>query len=186
MTSMTRLSCSLFFSNFLVIGIQIQLAIIEPYKVVISYAPQGVEFTDGVSQGEAPKASEFDLYVRRTDMDAIQIEIPETNEYSGKAVEFTINTVHTGKQTVYYKPANAQDSAYSTVAPKNVGDYVLKVVVEQDGTYNAFETTKEFSIVPSEVKVDVVPVSVIYGDELPAFNGVVNAETPMAEGETAV
>ena len=45
-----------------------------------------------------------------------QIVIPGVNEYDGKAVEVSIKTKHEGKQTVYYKPADAEDEDSETWA----------------------------------------------------------------------
>lgn len=54
-----------------------------------------------------------------------------------------------------YKKKNAPDDTYTTEAPVNAGDYVMRITVESDGDYTKAVEEKEFSIrgIAMDVKV---------------------------------
>ena len=60
-----------------------------------------------------------------------------------------------GAVTYYYKPADADDSEYTTEIPQEVGDYVIKAVVAESDSYTSGETTAEFSITDADMSSGV-------------------------------
>ena len=67
-----------------------------------------------------------------------------------------------GKITYYYKKKGDSDDAYTTESPKEVGDYVLKMVVEETDTWAGAEIEKEFSVVKGTLE-QKNPEAVYYG-----------------------
>ncbi len=54
--------------------------------------------------------------------------------YDGTAVspDYTRNNLVIGQVIVEYKAQNAEDSAYTTISPKDAGKYTVRVTVEAD------------------------------------------------------
>ncbi len=58
----------------------------------------------------------------------------------------TFNKLGTGAETVEYKVKGEDDSKYSTTAPKNAGDYTVRVTVAADSNYKQASATADFTI----------------------------------------
>ncbi|MBU5477254.1 fibronectin type III domain-containing protein [Eubacterium sp. MSJ-21] len=83
--------------------------------------------------------------------------------------------------TIEYKEKNAEDSAYTKSAPKNVGEYVVRVTVAEDACYAEAVGTAEFTIAPKKVEVKVNDTSKHVGMEDPHYTYTV---TGLVKGET--
>ncbi len=55
--------------------------------------------------------------------------------------------------SVMYKAKGAEDSAYSSEAPKNAGEYTVKVSVEGNAVYKAIEKTADFAIAQKGIRL---------------------------------
>lgn len=69
--------------------------------------------------------------------------------YDGKAVVLDpakINRSGDGAISVMYKLTEADDSAYSVVAPKNAGEYTVKAIVEATAEWKGGSATMDFTI----------------------------------------
>ncbi|MGN1227237.1 MAG: hypothetical protein ACI4TX_01185, partial [Christensenellales bacterium] len=69
--------------------------------------------------------------------------------YDASAVSApNVVTNSTGNVVIEYKLESEDDDAYTTTAPKNAGDYVVRVSIAENNDYTAVSTIKEFSISP--------------------------------------
>ena len=67
--------------------------------------------------------------------------------YDNKAVSApTYVSLSTGAAVIEYKEKDADDSTYTTTAPKTVGEYTVRVTVAADADYEEASATKDFSI----------------------------------------
>lgn len=69
--------------------------------------------------------------------------------YDGKAVVLDpakVNRSGDGAISVMYKLTEADDSAYSVVAPKNAGEYTVKAIVEATAEWKGGSATMDFTI----------------------------------------
>ena len=107
-----------------------------------------VEFTNCVYYEvvNVPEAlTNYKWNIKKADASITSITNP-TRDCNGKAVEIDYES-NLGKiATVYYKEKGASDDAYTTVAPKDLGDYIAKVVIEDTTNYNGCERVIDFSL----------------------------------------
>ena len=146
------------------------------YDLRISYNPLGEEFVEGIGN-EAPEETTIPLSVEKADA-TIEIGEIATKEYDGKAVtdpEVTKGNA-TGKVTYQYFAKDSDEPLES--APKDAGDYTLKVTVAEDGSYAETSATKEFTINQKAVTAQVTA-------ENKDYDGTTNA-TVNATVETGV
>ncbi len=67
--------------------------------------------------------------------------------YDGNVVDTpTYEIIGDGKVTVYYKKADELDSAYSTIKPFEVGEYVFRIYLASSINYTAALEERKFSI----------------------------------------
>lgn len=84
----------------------------------------------------------------------------DAKNYDGKPIDApTFNTDSDGAWTVEYKPAGADDSAYTAAAPKKVGKYTIRITTAETDTCKAAFSTMAFEIKPREVTISGVTVS---------------------------
>lgn len=69
-----------------------------------------------------------------------------TKLYDGKEANATYELTHDTEATILFKVKDADDSTYTNVAPKEVGEYTAKLVVEETDKHNGLEETKDFYI----------------------------------------
>ncbi len=81
------------------------------------------------------------------------------------------NKLGTGTATVLYKTKNADDSEYSASAPKNAGEYTVKVTVSADNNYKEASATADFTISKKPLTITANPKTITYGDA-PGNSGV--------------
>ncbi len=92
--------------------------------------------------------------------------------YNGLVVsDPTVNALSTGAKTFKYKIKGADDSTYTTEAPKNAGVYTCLITVAADENYTEATTTKDFVISKATLTVTANDHQITYG-EAPANDGV--------------
>lgn len=136
------------------------------YEIQISYHPLGEVYKENViensDQNDEPDISKVELNVNKTKGSITNIS-DQSKIYDGQVVVApSFKSSSTGKQTVEYKSKDSDDATYSTEAPKDVGNYVVRVSVEADENYLASMGTKEFSISPKELTVKVACDDKVY------------------------
>ena len=79
--------------------------------------------------------------------------------YDGSAVDvsdkFSFNG--NGEVTLMFKAQGAEDDAYAATAPKNAGEYTVKVSVRATAEWKAASKTFDFAITPMVISVDWEP-----------------------------
>lgn len=162
----------------------------DSYSLTVSYNPLGENYVNTVGN-TAPNTTEIALKVEKADNTVNNI----TNVgkiYDGKAVsEPGYSQKGTGAVKVEYKPEGSDDNTYSTLVPKSVGKYVVRITAGADENYGEASSTAGFTIEKKELTVNAVisdkqydglnkadfkgsPVliGVIDGDEVKLENGV--------------
>ena len=80
--------------------------------------------------------------------------------YDGKPIgNLTYNTDSDGAVTLEFKPTDADNTAYTTAAPKNVGTYTIRITVAESDAFQAASSTMTFEIYPREVTISGVAVA---------------------------
>ncbi len=80
--------------------------------------------------------------------------------YDGKPIgNLTYNTDSDGAVTLEFKPTGADNTAYTTAAPKNVGTYTIRITVAESDAFQAASSTMTFEIYPREVTISGVAVA---------------------------
>ena len=139
------------------------------YQIQISYNPLGEAYKENIidnsNQNDEPNISTVELTVNKAKGSITNIS--NLNKvYDGNSVnEPTFDSLSTGKKTVEYKLKGSDDATYSTNAPKDVGNYVVRVSVDKDDNYSSTVSTKVFSIDKAKVTVKVNDLTKVYGDK---------------------
>ncbi len=120
------------------------------YTIRVQYNPMGEEFRTG----DAPAMTSVKLTVHKR-MPYIILN-PAERVYNGtplseKEIPFTV--AYNGALLWEFKPAEADDSAYTTAAPKNAGVYTVRLTLAETDIYKADSRTAEFEITPKEVTI---------------------------------
>ena len=124
------------------------------YTVRAVYNPLGEEYRSG----DEPAVTSVKLTVSKK-TPSIDHVPSDGKTYNGKPIDAPIfDTDSDGTPTVEYKPADADDSAYTAAAPKNVGKYTIRITTAETDIYNAAFSTMAFEIRPGEVTVSGVAV----------------------------
>ena len=157
------------------------------YTVTISYNPMGEKYV-GNDKNDAPKDSVITLTVNRIKGE-LTVDAKALNKtYDGTAaidpVISTKNDTADGKVKYEYKQRYADDSTYTTTAPKDAGEYTVKATVAADYTYTEAVAYADFTI--SKKTVDI-----IWSDVDFTFNGkeqkptAAVADKDICKGDTA-
>ena len=133
------------------------------YPVTVYFNPLGVE-TEKVELKD-----EFTLVIQKADGSVTNISnIGKT--YDGTSVsEPTFDKLGDGVATVEYKVKDADESTYTTDAPKNAGDYVVRVTVAEGTNHKEASATAEFTIDKVAITVTADAKSKTYGEGDPAL-----------------
>lgn len=116
------------------------------YTFTVSYNPQGVE-TDKVNM-----TTTFTLIIDKADGKVSNINI-SNKTYDGTAVTApTFDKLGDGAATIEYKLSDADDNTYTTTAPKNAGNYVVRVTVAEDTNHKETSATTYFAIASAELR----------------------------------
>ena len=125
------------------------------YTVRVSYNPLGEEYRSG----DEPAVTSVKLTVSKKTPSIGHVP-GDAKNYDGKPISApTFDTDSDGTPTVEYKPADADDSAYTAAAPKNVGKYTIRITTSETDTFKAAFSTMVFEIKPGEVTISGVTVS---------------------------
>ncbi|MDO4618906.1 MAG: hypothetical protein Q4B31_05220 [Clostridia bacterium] len=116
------------------------------YTITIVYNALGEEYADGTSLGDKITDTVITLTVHKAD-GKVEILSDISKTYDGvKADAPTFQKLGTGEVIIEYKVKDADDSTYTTTAPKNAGDYTVRVTVASDNTYKEAFDTADFTI----------------------------------------
>ena len=115
------------------------------YTFAISYNPLGMDYID--AEGNvAPTDTRVVLNVIKQTGEVTDIS-DISRIYDDTAVSApTYVSLSTGADVIEYKEKGADDSTYTTTAPKTVGEYTVRVTVAADADYEEASATKDFSI----------------------------------------
>ena len=125
------------------------------YTVRAAYNPLGEEYRSG----DEPAVTTIKLTVSRKTPSISHVS-GDAKNYDGNPISVpAFNTDSDGASAVEYKPADADDSAYTAAAPKNVGKYIIRITTAETDTYKAAFSTMAFEIKPREVTISGAVVS---------------------------
>ena len=131
------------------------------YIFTVSYNPLG-EIYDYGMDGDEPTDTHLNVIVQKAESSVTNISSLDKT-YDGSAVSSpTYNVVGDGTVTVEYKAKDAEDNAYTTVAPKDAGKYVVRVNVAATENYNATSETANFEIAKKSVTVTATAPDKVY------------------------
>ena len=120
------------------------------YTIRVRYNPMGEEFRTG----DEPAMTSVKLTVHKR-LPYIILN-PAERVYNGtplseKEIPFTV--AYNGALLWEFKPADADDSAYTAAAPKNAGIYTVRLTLNETDRYKAASRTAVFEITPKEVTI---------------------------------
>ena len=119
------------------------------YTVRAAYNPLGEEYRSG----DEPAVTTIKLTVSRKTPSISHVS-GDAKNYDGNPISVpAFNTDSDGASAVEYKPADADDSAYTAAAPKNVGKYIIRITTAETDTFKAAFSTMAFEIKPREVTI---------------------------------
>ena len=122
------------------------------YTVRAAYNPLGEEYRSG----DEPAVTSVKLTVSRKTPSISHVS-GDAKNYDGNPISApTFDTDSDGTPTVEYKPADADDSAYTAAAPKNVGKFTIRITTAETDTFKAAFSTMAFEIKPREVTISGV------------------------------
>ena len=156
------------------------------YTLHIIYNPCGEQYAEYhagvVNINEEPQITSLKLTVKKQTGTATITGTPDKT-YDGTPVsapQYTCNNTE-GIVTVEYKAQGADDSEYTTTAPKTAGKYTVRVTVAADGNYKAASATADFTISAKKITVAIDGKTSIYGDDIVTLtatdNGIVNGDS---------
>lgn len=126
-----------------------------PYHLVVSYHPVGVSMGDA-AEGDTPKDTTIALTVKKQEGSVTNIS-DISKVYDGTKVSCpTHQAISTGQVSYAFKKAGAEDTTYTDQAPKQAGDYVIRVTVEADDSYKESSETANFTISKRPLTIAVV------------------------------
>ena len=152
------------------------------YTIRVQYNPMGMS----LGSGDEPAMTSVKLTVER-ETPVISLE-PGQRVYNGKSLnedDFHYFVFYDGAPLWEYKPAGADDSAYTTTAPKNVGRYIVRLTLNETDTYKAASQTTEFEITPKEVTISGVKVdNKVYDGKTEASIANIGTVRKLIDGDT--
>ena len=119
------------------------------YTIRVAYNPMGESYKNG----DEPAMTSLKLTVgKRTAL--IDHNTSDKKYYDGKPIpEPSYKTDSDGAVIFEYKLTGADDLTYITAAPKNVGNYTIRITIAETDTFKAVSSTMTFEIVPKEVTI---------------------------------
>ena len=125
------------------------------YTVRAAYNPLGEEY----KSGDEPAMTAVKLTVEKK-TPVHDHKQSDGKIYDGQSIGMpTFNTDSDGARTFEYKKLGEDDAAYTTVAPKNVEKYVIRITTAETDTFKAASSTMEFEIQPKEITISDVKVA---------------------------
>ena len=128
------------------------------YTISLMFRPMGENYVDN-NGNDAPSEVFLKLtVVKKTPI--LDHKSSDGKIYDGNPIGTpTFNTDSDGALTFEYKRADEDDTAYTAVAPKNVGNYIIRITTAETDTFKAASSTMEFDIQPKEVTISDVKVA---------------------------
>ena len=126
------------------------------YTVRVEYNPMGESYIEDVGN-ILPASTTVQMHIQQvTGTVTIDGDIGKTYDGTAVSPDYTRNNLD-GQVIVEYKAQNAEDSAYTTISPKDAGKYTVRVTVEADaeGNYTEASATQNFIITPKTLTVHV-------------------------------
>ncbi len=121
--------------------------------------------------GDVPSALPIKIIIKPTNGE-VKITSDISKTYDGTAVSApSYEKLGNGIVTTEYKVKGADDSTYTTVAPKNAGEYTVRVRAAAAQPYKAASATRDFTISKAPLTVTAKDKTITYGDA-PTNNGV--------------
>lgn len=119
------------------------------YTVRAVYNPLGEEYRSG----DEPAATAVKLTVNKK-TPTIDYTSDSGRTYNGKPINApSCSTDSDGTPTVEYKPADADDSAYTAAAPKNAGRYTIRISISETDAFTAASVTTKYEITRRELTI---------------------------------
>ena len=162
------------------------------YTVRVEYNPLGESYVED-TDNEAPLSTTVELNIQRV-AGTVTIDKDTGKIYDGTAVSPVYSTNNKdGEAVVEYKAKGADDAKYTTAAPRDFGDYTVRVTVKADeeGNYTEASAVQDFEIRKKELTVNVSVSDKQYDgldtaqfDGTPELSGVVEEdEVTLINGE---
>ncbi len=128
------------------------------YNIRVTLDPMGEKYVEREGN-EAPVELTFKLIVGKQ-TPIIDHKTYDGKTYDGNPIGIPIyNTDSDGAAAYEYKPADADDTAYTTTAPKNAGLYTIRITLAESDSFQAASSTMTFEIYPKELTVSGVTVA---------------------------
>ncbi len=119
------------------------------YTIRVTYNPLGESY----KAGDEPAATAVKLTVNKK-TPTIDYTSDSGRTYNGKPINApSCSTDSDGTLTVEYKPAGADDSAYTAAAPKNAGRYTIRISISETDAFTAASVTTEYGITRRELTI---------------------------------
>ncbi len=121
--------------------------------ITLQIAPAVTAGTDFF--GDIPSDIPVKITIKPTNGE-VKITSDISKTYNGDAVAApTYDKLGNGAVTIEYKVKGADDSTYTTVAPKNAGEYTVRVSVAQSQPYKAAAATADFTVSKASFTAEV-------------------------------
>ena len=119
--------------------------------------------------------------IKKAAAQVTEIEDPtKTYDKSAPIVEYTTNNTDTDKSVIIeYKKQSEDDSAYTNVAPTDVGDYVVRVSIAESANYYAAPAVeRDFSINQRKLGISGLTIEKTYdGKPKAELSNIIGTET---------
>ena len=127
------------------------------YTIRVTYNPLGESF----DRGDEPAMTTVKLTVEKR-LPKIVLADRTAKTYDGDPIDpakIGPMTETNGAMTWAYKPVGADDSAYTATAPKDAGEYTVRLTTAETDNYETGEATALFVIMQKEVTITGVTVA---------------------------
>lgn len=139
------------------------------YTIRVTYDPLG----EGYKTGDEPAMTSVKLTVEKITPE-LDLEPKTQKIYDGEPIDYrTINSsIYAGSVRVWeYKPFDADDSAYTTTAPKNAGKYTVRLTTKEDDDFKEASAEVIYEITAKKVTINGTTV-----ESSKVYDGNTNAE----------
>ena len=156
------------------------------YTIRVAYNPLGESYV----AGDEPVMTSVKLTVEKR-MPTFNIAQRTERVYDGTPISVDSVVTTNGDLVWEYKPVDADDTAYTTTAPKNVGIYTVRLTALETDVYKEASVTTIFEITPKELTITGLKVkdkqydgkNTAEIDGTPALDGVVaDDDVPLVNG----
>ena len=122
------------------------------YTIRVTFDPMKEAYIER-DGNEAPAEVTIKLIVAKK-TPTIDHKLEDGKTYDGNPIGApTYNTDSDGAVTFEYKPADADNTAYTTTAPKDAGRYIIRISVAENDTFKAASSLMNFKIFPKDVTI---------------------------------